>query len=108
MTQQIESTEQRIGAMLEEQNRLLQKADRRGGCLWNLVMVLVFGVFYIAWLVLKWTVQVVVAIASFTWQMIVIASLATWRALRWAATLITKPFRKEGSGNGTHEGNTAH
>lgn len=72
-----DSTEKRLAAALEEQNRLLRKADRRGGCLWNLVMVLFFGIFYLAWLVIKrlvkWTIWLV---------------RKTWAGLRWTWALL--------------------
>ena len=65
-------TETRLAQALEEQNRLLRKADRRGGCLWNLVMVILFGVFYLAWLAIKQVVKLVLWLAR-----------TVWRFLRW-------------------------
>lgn len=74
-----DDTEARLGALLEEQNRLLRKADRRGGCLWNLVMVLFFGIFYITWLIIKRLIKWVI------WLI-----LTVWAGLRWLGALIMR------------------
>lgn len=70
-------------ALLREQVRLMQKADRRSGCLWNLVMSVLFGVFYWTWLALKrlakwawWTLRLV-------WASIRLATFFVLAALAW-------------------------
>jgi hypothetical protein len=74
MTNNNPSPNSNLEALLAEQVRLARKADRRGGCLWNLVMLLLFGVFYLAWLAVK-------RLAKWTWAALVL----TWAAIRWAA-----------------------
>lgn len=53
-------TDQTTEELLREQLRLARKADRRGGCLWNIVMVLLFGVFYLAYMLVKQLVKLVI------------------------------------------------
>lgn len=90
-------TEDRLAKALEEQNRLLRKADRRGGCLWNLIMVILFGVFYLAWLVGKQVVKFVLWAARVLWALLRWIAAKTWAALSWMAAIAAKPFRKEGA-----------
>jgi hypothetical protein len=87
-------TEDRLAAMLEEQNALLRKADRRGGCLWNLVMVLLFGVFYLAWLLVKRVWKVTVWIAVHAWRALRWASMKTWQGMKWAGRQAKRPFER--------------
>lgn len=72
----------RTEELLAEQVRLLKKADKRGGCLWNLVMVVLFGFFYIAWLILK-------RLAKWSWWLLV----TTWKGIRWCALKIAAGAR---------------
>ena len=73
--------------LLREQLRLARKADRRGGCLWNIVMFILFGLFYLAWLgikrLAKWTWWVLVflwAATKWIWRgLILVPAMWTWR-----------------------------
>lgn len=78
------STETELLAKLEEQNRLLRKADRRGGCLWNLVMLVLFGVFYLAWLIGKWVVKLVILAAMLVWRLLRAIGRALAAGAAWA------------------------
>lgn len=87
-----DTTEDRLAKALEEQNRLLQKGDRRGGCLWNLIMVIFFGVFYLAWLAGKRLVKWTIAAARLTWAFIRWCAVTTWHGLQWAGRQVRRPF----------------
>lgn len=88
-----EDTEARLAAMLEEQNRLLRKADRRGGCLWNIVMLVLFGVFYLAWLLIKRLVKWTVWAALAVWAALRWTAVHIWAGLRWSWALIVRASR---------------
>lgn len=89
-----DDTESRLAKALEEQNRLLRKADRRGGCLWNIVMVLLFGVFYLAWLAGKRIVKVAIWAARIIWRALVWLSARTRVALAWVVRTVSGWFRR--------------
>ncbi len=53
-------------AQADEILRLQRRADRRSGCLFGIIMSLLFSWLYWIWLVLKWT------------------AIGSWKLLRWA------------------------
>lgn len=69
-------------AQAAEMLRLQRRADRRGGCLFGIVMSLLFSWVYWTWLVVKWTVLSTLALLRWSWK----ASVVLWR-WSWAAAV---------------------
>lgn len=72
-------------AQAAEMLRLQRRADRRGGCLMAIVWTLLFGVFYWAWLGIKWTAKGSVVLMRVGWALFV-AYPVKWTIVgcRWA------------------------
>lgn len=73
----------RFQELMEEQIRLARKADRRSGCLWNIVMTVLLGWLYLAWLLIKrlakwvwWIVRMIGRSVRWVWRQSV-------RGTRW-------------------------
>lgn len=70
---------QQTNRLLREQVKLQRQANRRLGCLSGVVFTVLFGVWYWAWLAVKWTVKGAVALGMASWGVLVLASVWTWR-----------------------------
>jgi hypothetical protein len=65
-------------AQAAEMLRLQRRTDRRVGCLWGLVMTVLFGVWYWCWLAVKWTAIGSVKLARIGWTWTLIACRWAW------------------------------
>lgn len=83
--------------LLKEQVRLLRKADRRSGCLWNLVMFVLFSLPYLVWLTLKRLAKWAWAVLRFAWRVVRAVARWTWHAIRGAGRWVASLFQRKGA-----------
>lgn len=67
-------------AQADEMIRLQRQANRQRGCLLAVVWTLLFGVFYWAWLALKWTAKGSFALIRLSWRWTLAFCKWSWRS----------------------------